>query len=80
MISALLGTVALSYGSVPLYKMVSRCPIGIADSIDMFNYRLGRSASQSTCAGVRRRRRHLTTITASHGRKADPHNVQRLGV
>jgi hypothetical protein len=87
-ISIIMGTVALSYGSVPMYKMVrcdllpSKSPLLMILRIDLPNHRLGRPTHQGpwTRRCRCRWRGPLNSPTTSHDRETHPRHIQRVGI
>lgn len=86
--SIILGTVAFSYGSVPMYKMVSLLPApnshspwsipNIRSIPDLPNHRLGWPTHQ-----IPRSRQHLRSLKprpARHRPQTNPHHLQRFGL
>ena len=83
-LSAIIGTVAVSYGAVPFYKMVRLLTILILITRssnktppDLPTNRLGRPTDQITYARKRRRRSSIKAITSDQCAPAT-HNIQRV--
>lgn len=82
-LSIILGTVAFSYGSVPMYKMVCLQRLSIITTTncllqDLPNYRLGRTTYKGAWSWRTRWYRSLLTPATCHGCETHPYYLQWL--